>query len=284
MTIAVTGATGNLGRLTVEALLERGVAPSDIVALVRTPAKAADLAERGVQVRAADYDDKQSYVDALAGVDRLVLVSSSTVGQRLAQHTNVIEAAKHSGVRSIAYTSILDAQDSPLALAAEHKATESVLIESGIPFTLLRNGWYWENYTEGLEQTIEHGVLIGASNDGRIAAAARVDFAEAAAVVASTEGHEGRSYELGGDERLTKAQLADAISAVGGKPVVYRNLSEADFAAALVEVGLPEGFAKILADSDAGAGKGGLDTDSGDLQKLIGRASTPVATVLAAAL
>lgn len=284
MTIAITGATGQLGRLTIDALLGQGVEPTEIVALVRTPAKAADLAERGVSVRTADYDDPATLPTALDGVDQLLLISGSEIGRRIPQHANVIAAAKAAGVGRIVYTSVLDARNSTLALAGEHKATEERLEESAIPHTVLRNGWYWENYTNGLQQTIERGALAGAAKDGKVAAAARADYAAAAAAVLTSDGHDGAVYELGGDQRLTYAQLAEEISRVAGKPVVYQDLPEADYAAALEQSGLPAAVAKILADSDAGIAVGALDTDTGDLQKLIGRSSTPVAEVLAAAL
>ncbi len=284
MTIAITGATGQLGRLTIDALLDQGVAPDEIIALVRTPAKATDLAERGVSVRAADYDDLATLPAALGGVERLLLISGSEVGRRIAQHTNVIAAAREAGVGHIVYTSVLDARNSPLALAGEHKATEERLDESAIPHTILRNGWYWENYTNGLAQTIEVGVLAGAAKAGKVAAAARADYAAAAAAVLTSDGHEGAVYELGGDQRLTYAQLAGEISKVAGKTVVYRDLPEADYAAALEQAGVPSGFAAILANSDASIAVGALDTDTGDLQKLIGRSSTPVGEVLTAAI
>ncbi len=284
MTIAITGATGQLGRLTIDALLEHGVAPTDIVALVRTPAKAAYLAERGVSVRTADYDDPATLRAALEGVDRLLLISGSEVGRRITQHANAIAAATEAGVGHLVYTSVLDARNSSLALAAEHKATEEHLEASGIPHTVLRNGWYWENYANGLEQTVERGVLTGAAKDGKIAAAARADYAAAAATVLTSDGHDGAVYELGGDQRLTYTQLAEEISKVAGKSVVYQDLPEADYAETLEQAGLPTAVAKILADSDAGIAVGALDTDTGDLQKLIGRSSTPVVEVLAAAL
>ena len=280
MSIAVTGATGNLGQLVVESLIERGTAASDIVAVVRNPQKAESLAARGVVVRQADYADASALETALAGVDKLVLISGSEVGSRLAQHTNIIDAAKAAGVGFIAYTSILNAQDTPMKLAAEHKATEDVLTRSGIPFALLRNGWYWENFTNDLAGVIERGALVGAGAEGKIAAAARADYADAAAVVATTDGHEGAVYELGGDERLTYAELAAKISEFAGKPVAYQFVDEQAYEGILESVGLPAPVAQILADSDAAIAKGALDTESGDLQKLIGRSSTRVAEVL----
>ncbi|NRI66729.1 MULTISPECIES: SDR family oxidoreductase [Rhodococcus] len=280
MSIAVTGATGNLGQLVVEALITRGTPASDIVAVVRNPEKAADLAARGVVVRKADYTDAAALEAAFAGVDKVVLISGSEVGQRLAQHTNVINAAKAAGVGFIAYTSILDAQDTPMKLAAEHKATEDVLAASGIAFALLRNGWYWENFLNDLAGVIERGAVAGAGADGKIAAASRADYADAAAVVVTTDGHEGAVYELGGDERLTYAQFAEKVSEFAGKPVVYQFVPEEAYKGILESVGLPAPVAEILADSDAAIAKGALDTESGDLQKLIGRASTPVAEVL----
>lgn len=280
MSIAVTGATGSLGRLVVGALITRGTAASDIVAVVRNPEKAADLAARGVVVRKADYTDAAALETALAGVDKVVLISGSEVGQRLAQHTNIINAAKAAAVGFIAYTSVLDAQETPMKLAAEHKATEDVLAASGIPFTLLRNGWYWENLINDLAGVIERGAVVGAGADGKIAGAARADFAEAAAVVVTTDGHDGAVYELGGDERLTYAEFAEKVSEFAGKTVTYQFVPEDVYTDILESVGLPAPVAEILADSDVSIAKGALDTESGDLQKLIGRSSTPVAEVL----
>ena len=251
---------------------------------MRTPEKVADLAARGVVVRAADFGDRAALADALAGVDRLLLVSGSEVGQRIPQHTNVIDAAKAAGVGFVAYTSAPYAATSPLTLAVDHKATEEVLAASGIPHAVLRNGWYWENYTNDLAGTVERGVLYGAAGEGKVAGAARNDYAEAAAVVLTTDGHDGRIYELGGDERLTYADLAAKISDVAGSTVTYENLPEDRYAEMLESAGVPGPFAKILANSDAGIAAGVLDIDSGDLQKLIARSSTPVADVLRAAL
>lgn len=274
--IAVTGATGQLGALALEALL-KNVNANELVAIVRNPAKAEGLAQKGVNVRKADYTDQAAFTAALAGVDKLLLISSSEVGQRAAQHRNVINAAKAAGVRFIAYTSLLHADSSPLALRLEHVETENMLAESGIPFTLLRNGWYSENYLASAPAALEHGVFIGAACDGKIASATRADYAAAAARVVSEDGHAGNVYELAGDEAWTLSELAAELSKQSGKPVVYQNLSEADFAAALKSAGLPEAFADLLADSDVGASKGGLFDDSRTLSKLIGRPTTPIA-------
>ncbi|SNS36895.1 SDR family oxidoreductase [Rhodococcoides kyotonense] len=280
MTIAVTGATGHLGALVVEELLDRGVDAADIVAVVRDAAKAESLADRGVQVRVANYSDADALKAALTGVDKLLLVSGSDVGQRVAQHANVIDAAESAGVSLIAYTSILAADTSGVTLATEHLATEKLLAESSVPAVFLRNGWYWENYSASLQQTVEGGTLLGAGGDGKIAAASRADYAAAAAVVLLSENQGGKIYELGGDEHLTLAELAAVISENAGKPVQYKDVSEAEYRGILEGAGLPDFVAEMLASADAGISRGDLDTDSGDLQKLIGRASTPVASIL----
>lgn len=282
MTVAVTGASGQLGRLVVEALSRVGSTP--VVAIVRDPAKVADLAERGVDVRQADYGDAAALDRALDGVDRVLLVSGNEFGARVAQHANVIRAAERAGVELLAYTSIPGATDNPLVLAQEHKGTEAVLAESTVPHTLLRNGWYWENYLGGLAHAVESGVLHGAAGEGRVAGAARADYAEAAAKVLTTDGHAGQVYELGGDERLTYAELAQAISQASGKPVRYENLPQADYAAGLVAAGLPAQFAEALADADAGIAQGVLDVRSGDLARLLGRPATSAVDVFRAAL
>lgn len=282
MTVAVTGASGQLGRLVVESLLRADAGP--IVAIVRDPQRVTDLAERGVRVRQAGYDDAAALDRALAGVDRLLLVSGNEFGARVAQHANVIRAAERAGVRLLAYTSIPRGADNPLILAQEHIGTEAVLAESTVPHVILRNSWYWENYLGGLAHTVESGVLHGAAGAGRVSGAARADYADAAAQVLTTDGHEGQIYELGGDEHLTYAELAQVISTAAGKPVRYENLAEADYLAALVRAGLPEDYARALADADTGIAAGVLDVTSGHLQKLLGRPSTPALEVFRAAL
>lgn len=274
--IAITGATGQLGQHVIESLLNT-VPASQIVAIVRNPAKAAALSQRGISVRQADYNDETAFTAALQDVEKLLLISSSEVGQRASQHRKVINAAKRAGVKFIAYTSLLHADRSPLGLHVEHVETEKMLAESSIPYALLRNGWYTENYLASAPAALEHGVFIGAAGEGRIASATRADYAAAAARVIGTEGHAGKVYELAGDESWTLSQLATELSKQSGKNVVYQNLSEADFAAALKGVGLPAGLADMLADSDTGASKGGLFDDSHTLSKLIGRPTTTLA-------
>ncbi|AUZ64641.1 SDR family oxidoreductase [Citrobacter sp. CFNIH10] len=274
--IAITGATGQLGQHVIENLLKT-IPASQIVAIVRNPAKATALSQQGITVRQADYSDEAAFTQALQGVDKLLLISSSEVGQRAVQHRNVINAAKAAKVKFIAYTSLLHADRSPLALHVEHVDTEKMLADSGIAYALLRNGWYTENYLASAPAALEHGVFIGAAGEGRIASATRADYATAAAQVISTEGHAGKVYELAGDESWTLSQLAAELSKQSGKPVVYQNMSEADFAAALKSVGLPAGLAEMLADSDIGASKGGLFDDSHTLSKLIGRPTTSLA-------
>lgn len=282
MTVAVTGASGQLGRLVVEALLKDGSQP--VVAVVRDPAKVADLAERGVEVRVAGFDDQAALERAFQGVDRVLLVSGNEFGKRVAQHTNVLRAAEAAGVKLLAYTSIPHADRNPLILAQEHIGTEAVLAGASIPTTLLRNGWYWENYAGGLGHAVASGVLHGAAGDGKVSGAARADYAEAAARVLTTDGHEGKVYELGGDETLSYAELAQVISEVSGKPVRYADLPQQDYAAALQGAGLDAGYAAVLADADAGIAGGILAVDSGDLQRLLGRPPTRVAEVFRAAL
>ncbi|MDF3007488.1 MAG: quinone oxidoreductase [Enterobacter kobei] len=281
--IAITGATGQLGQLVIAALL-KSVPASQIVAVVRNPAKADALAQQGIVVRQGDYDDEAALTRALDGVEKLLLISSSEVGQRAVQHRNVINAAKAAGVGFIAYTSVLHADTSPLGLAAEHIETENMLAASGIPYALLRNGWYSENYLASAPPAIEHGVFLGAAGDGKIASATREDYAAAAAKVISEEGHAGKVYELAGDTAWTLSELAAELSKQSGKNVVYQNLSEADYASALRGVGLPDAFASLLADSDTGASKGGLFDDSNTLSKLIGRPTTPLADSIKAML
>ncbi|WP_447215526.1 SDR family oxidoreductase [Citrobacter pasteurii] len=274
--IAITGATGQLGQHVIETLLKT-VPASQIVAIVRNPAKATALSQQGITVRQANYSDEAAFTTALQNIDKLLLISSSEVGQRAPQHRNVINAAKAAHVKFIAYTSLLHADTSPLGLADEHVATEKMLAESGIAYALLRNGWYTENYLASAPAALEHGVFIGAAGEGKIASATRADYAAAAARVISEDGHAGKIYELAGDDGWTLSQLATELAKQSGKKVVYQNLSEADFAAALKGFGLPAGLADMLADSDVGASKGGLFDDSHTLSTLIGRPTTSLA-------
>lgn len=281
--IAITGATGQLGRLVIQNLLKT-VPASQIVAAVRSPAKAAELAALGVQVRQADYAQPATLEATFQGVTKLLLISSSEVGQRAAQHAAVITAAQKAGVKLLAYTSILHADTSPLGLAVEHKATEAALRVSGLPHVLLRNGWYTENYTASVPAAMQYGAVLGSAKDGRIASAARVDYAAAAAASLTQDGQAGKVYEFTGDTAYTLAELTAEIAKQSGKPVVYGDLSEAAYAAALVQADLPEGFAALLTDSDVGASQGALYDDSHQLSHLIGRPTTPLADGVRATL
>ena len=280
MKIGVTGATGQLGHLVVEKLKQK-VAADTIVALVRNPEKATDL---GVEARVFDYTKPESLVAALKGIDKLLLISSNEIGQRLPQHKAVIEAAKQAAIKQIVYTSILHADSSPLGLAGEHLGTETAIKESGLTYTILRNGWYTENYTGSAKGAIGAGAFIGNAGDGKIASAARADYAEAAALVLTGESHENKTYELAGDEAYTLTELAAEISRQTGKTIPYNNLTETQYTDILKSFGLPEAIAQMLSDSDTGASKGGLFDDSKVLSKLIGHPTTPLAKVLAEAI
>jgi NAD(P)H dehydrogenase (quinone) len=282
MSIVVIGATGQLGRLVVESLLRRGVPAGEVVAVGRAVEKVADLAERGIEVRRADFDDPASLPPAVAGAEKVLLISGSDAGKRIAQHAAVVDALREVGPRLVAYTSIAHADTSDLVLAQEHAATERALIASGLPYSLLRNSWYLENYTGQLATTLEHG-LIGAAGDGRISAATRADYADAAAAVLTGEDHENTVYELGG-QPFTLAEFAAVISAESGREVTYTNLSEDDYVKALVGAGLPEPYARVLADSDRGAAKGALEVSPDDLTRLIGRTPTTPAEAVRTAL
>ncbi len=281
--IVVTGATGQLGKLVVERLLE--VVPAgQIVAVVRDPQKAQAFAAKGVQVRQADYSRPDSLVAAFTGADKVLLVSSSEVGHRVPQHQAVTDAARAAGVKLLAYTSILNADASDLLLAKEHQLTEAYIRASGVPFTFLRNGWYTENHTGSLAAAVEHGAVLGAAKDGRFATATRADYAEAAVAVLTGEGHENKVYELGGDEPYTLTKFAAEVAQQANKPIVYKDLPQEEYAKALASFGLPEGLAHAIADADAGASRGELDTGSHDLSTLIGRPTTPLQKSIAAAL
>jgi NAD(P)H dehydrogenase (quinone) len=281
---AVTGSTGHLGRLVIAKLLDT-VPSGEIVAIARTPDKAADLAARGVVVREGDYDRPETLGPALDGVDKLLLISGSDIGQRARQHRAVIEAAEEAGVGLIAYTSILHADTSAIGLAEEHRQTEARLAESDVPHVLLRNGWYTENYTGSVPVALEHGVVLGSTGDAEVAPATRSDFAAAAAaVLTSDEDQTGRTYELAGDEAFTMTEYAAELSRQSGTEVNYHDLPEEEYRGALVEAGLPEPVAAMIAQSDAAAREGALYDDSGDLSRLIGRPTTPLSDAIAAAL
>jgi NAD(P)H dehydrogenase (quinone) len=284
MTITVTAATGHLGRLTIQALLDRSVPASEIVAAVRSPEKAADLTGRGVQVREADYTKPDTLAAAFVGTEKLLLISASEMGQRLRQHTNAVNAAVAAGVSQIVYTSAPYADASDLPMAPEHKATEEVIRASGVPFVFLRNGWYFENYTENLAPALQHGTILGSARDGKISGAARADFAAAAAAVLVGDGHANKVYELGSDQPFTMAELAAEVAKQSGKEVLYNDLPEQEYAKALVGAGVPEGYATVLAACDVTITRGALFIDSGDLSRLIGRPATPLADAVAAAL
>lgn len=280
MKIAITGATGQLGRLATEGLKKR-VASGNVIALVRSPEKAADL---GVEARHADYTKPETLGPALAGIDTLVLISSSDFNDRAGQHARVIDAAKSAGVKRILYTSILKGTQSPMLIARDHIATEAAITAAGIPATILRNGWYIENYTGSLGASIDAGAMIGSAGEGRISAASRADYAEAIAVTASEAGHEGKIYELAGDKAFTMAEMAAEVSKLTGKKIPYNSLPEQVYAGILQSFGLPEGFAAILADADACSANGSLHDESRTLSRLIGRPTTPMEDVVAAAL
>ncbi|GIE96346.1 SDR family oxidoreductase [Paractinoplanes rishiriensis] len=277
MSIVVTGATGHLGRLVIESLLAKGVPAAEIVGLGRQVDRIADL---GITVRQVSYDDRDALTAAFTGADKVLFISGSEVGRRIPQHTNVVEAAKAAGVGLIVYTSAPKADRTDMKLAAEHLATERLLAASGLPHVILRNGWYIENYS--VAQALAHG-LFGAAGDGRISAATRADFAEAAASVLAGEGHAGKVYELGG-EPFTMAQLAEVISRESGQPVTYTDLSPEKYIEVLVGAGLPQPYAEILADSDRAASGGALEVPRADLENLLGRPVTPLAAAIRAAI
>jgi NAD(P)H dehydrogenase (quinone) len=284
MPFLITGATGNLGRLVVEQLLAAGVPAGDITATGRATDKIKDLADQGVQVRAVDFGDPAAVRAAVAGADRVLLVSTMEPGGRVALHRNVIDAARETGTGLVAYTSIVNAATTTVRLAADHQATEQLLRDSGVPYVLLRNSWYHENYTDRLPAFLAQGAIPGSAGDGRISAAARADYAAAAVRVLTTDGHAGQAYELGSDEPFTLAQLAAEISAQSGKAVRYVDLPEAGYAEALKAHGAPGLMADMVAETDAAAAHGALHTASGDLTTLTGRAATTLNAAIGTAL
>ncbi|WP_326954185.1 SDR family oxidoreductase [Amycolatopsis sp. NBC_01286] len=279
--IVVTGATGHLGRLVVDGLLEK-TSPDQVVAAVRDPRKADDLAARGVQVREADYDRPETLAAAFAGAEKVLLISSSTPGQRLAQHQAVIDAAREAGARHLVYTSVLYADTTKIFVAPDHKATERLIQEAGIPFTVLRNGWYTENYAATVQQALSTGSFAGSAGDGRLGAVPRLDFAQAAVAVLTGDGHAGKTYELAGDDAWSYADFAAAITEASGTSVTYQDVPPEEHRKLLVSAGLPDPVADMLTDADRGIREGELTTTSGDLSTLIGRPTTPLADAVAA--
>lgn len=282
--ILVTGASGQLGHLVINALL-KSLPAQQVVAGARSMGKADDLAARGVEVREVDYERQETLDVALAGIDKVLLISSSEIGRRARQHQAVIEAARKANIKLFAYTSVLHADTSVLGLAEEHQQTEQALAASGIPSVVLRNGWYTENYTASIPMAVEHGVVLGSARNGRISSAARQDYAEAAAaVLVSEEEQVGKIYELAGDEAYTLTELAAEVARQSGKSIEYKDMPEEEYRKVLIDAGLPEPLAALLADSDTGASRGALFDDSHTLSHLIGRPTTPFAEVIASAL
>jgi len=281
--ILVTGATGKLGRHVIAGLLEK-LPASELAIAVRSPDKAADLAARGVTVRQADYLKPATMDAALAGADKVLLISSSELGDRATQHKAVVDAARKNKVGLLAYTSILHADSSKVGLAADHKTTEAYIRAADVPFVFLRNGWYLENYSEHLAPVLQYGAVLGSAGQGRVAAATRADYAAAAVSVLTGTGHAGKTYELAGDVAFTMAELAAEVARQAGKPVVYNDMPAPAYSGALQGAGLPAAYAELLADSDLGIARGELDDRGGALHRLIGRPTTSLADAIAAAL
>ena len=279
MIIGITGATGQLGQLVVNKL--KATQKDNLVALVRTPSKAADL---GITARAFDYNQPQGLADALKGIDTLLLISGNEIGKRKEQHENVINAAKEAGVKKIVYTSLLRADNSTLVLAPEHLATENAIKASGLDYTILRNGWYTENYGASIPGAVQAGAFVGSTGNGKISSAARADYADAAVAVLTADGHDGKTYELAGDSAYTLAEFAAEISKQTGKDIPYQNLPENEYAAILAKIGFPEPVAQAFASFDVSASKGDLYSEDNSLSTLIGHPTTPLADVVKATL
>ena len=283
MKIAITGATGQLGNLVIEQLLQLTTA-QNIVALVRNVNKAEHFKAQGIELREFDYDRPETLVPALLGIDKLLLISANEIGRRTPQHQAVIDAAKVAGVPYLAYTSLLRADTSPLGLAQEHRETEKLIQDSGITYTFLRNNWYSENHLAGVAHTIEIGTLFGAAQDGRISSASRIDYAEAAAKVLTSTGHENKTYELAGSESFSLSDLATFIGQAVNKDIIYQNLSAEEYTQGLTQAGLPAGLVDVIVDADIQTIQGAMYSDSKDLEQLIGRKTTNIQDAIKAAL
>ena len=283
MKIAITDATGQLGNLVIEQLLQL-TAAQNIVALVRNIDKAEHFKAQGIELREFDYDRPETLVPALSGVDKLLLISANEIGRRTLQHKAVIDAAKVAGVPYIAYTSLLRADTSPFGLAQEHRETEKLIQDSGITYTFLRNNWYSENHLAGIAHTIQIGMLFGTAQDGRISSASRIDYAETAAKVLTSTGHENKTYKLAGSESFTQADLAQFISQATHKPVIYQNLSADDLRQDLIQANLPSHLIDVIVDADVQTAKGAMYSKSKDLEQLIGHKTTSIQDSIKAAL
>lgn len=283
MKIAITGATGQLGNLVIEQLLQL-TAAQNIVALVRNVDKAKHFKVQGIELREFDYDRPETLVPALLGIDKLLLISANEIGRRTPQHQAVIDAAKVAGVPYIAYTSLLRADTSPLGLAQEHRETEKLIQDSGITYTFLRNNWYSENYLAGVAHTIEIGTLFGAAKDGRISSASRIDYAEAAAKVLTSTNHENKTYELAGSESFSLSNLATLIGQAASKDIIYQNLSAEEYTQGLTQAGLLAGLVDVIVDADTQSIQGAMYSDSKDLEQLIGHKTTSIQDAIKAAL
>ena len=283
MKIAITGATGQLGNLVIEQLLQL-TAAQNIVALVRKIDKAEHFKVQGIEPREFDYDRPETLVPALLGIDKLLLISANEIGRRTPQHQAVIDAAKVAGVPYLAYTSLLRADTSPLGLAQEHRETEKLIQDSGITYTFLRNNWYSENYLAGVAHAIEIGTLFGAAQDGRISSASRIDYAEAAAKVLTSTGHENKTYELAGSESFSLSDLATFIGQAVNKDIIYQNLSAEEYTQGLTQAGLPAGLVDVIVDADIQTIQGAMYSDSKDLEQLIGHKTTSIQDAIKAAL
>ena len=283
MKIAITGATGQLGNLVIEQLLQL-TAAQNIVALVRKIDKAEHFKVQGIEPREFDYDRPETLVPALLGIDKLLLISANEIGRRTPQHQAVIDAAKVAGVPYLAYTSLLRADTSPLGLAQEHRETEKLIQDSGITYTFLRNNWYSENYLAGVAHTIEIGTLFVAAQDVRISSASRIDYAEAAAKVLTSTGHENKTYELAGSESFSLSDLATFIGQAVNKDIIYQNLSAEEYTQGLTQAGLPAGLVDVIVDADIQTIQGAMYSDSKDLEQLIGHKTTSIQDAIKAAL
>ena len=283
MKIAITGATGQLGNLVIEQLLQL-TAAQNIVALVRNIDRAEHFKVQGIELREFDYDRPETLAPALLGIDKLLLISANEIGRRTPQHQAVIDAAKVAGVPYIAYTSLLRADTSPLGLAQEHRETEKLIQDSGITYTFLRNNWYSENYLAGVAHTIEIGTLFGAAQDGRISSASRIDYAEAAARVLTSTVHDNQTYELAGSQSFSLSELATLIGQAASKTINYQNLSAEEYTQGLIQASLPAGLVEVIVDADIQTIQGAMYSDSQDLEQLIGRKTTNIQDAIKAAL
>lgn len=275
MKLLVTGATGKFGSKVVETLLK--TIPADQLAVsVRQPEKAKALKEQGVDVRQGNFDEPESLDVAFEGIDRLLIISTDGDNDtRTHQHGNAVAAAKRAGIKFIAYTSIVNAQESTNLFAPTHKATELAIKETGIPYSFLRNNWYFENEIPTIESILFGAPWVTSAGDGKVGWALQEDYAEVAAKVLADEGHEYTTYELAG-KALSQGEVVSVLAELLDKEIAVERVDDETYSQIMKKAGIPDVVLPLLVDIQRSIREGSLDIESDDMEKLIGRPATPI--------